>query len=539
MRILSRTLGSQPIKECRTADHLLSTSQLSEELGLWPLLPNVPRKFFWLIDFIVVSLSFILDYRAVRPVFDILASWLGSLTPFVPSFFETLLPLGSKAELPPPSNLLWMVAVFVFAGTSVMGLGGCNSEGARLSRSRILLCSVAAGFVGLTSSTFVVFLFRIKISRLFTVLLALFASFGFGVMRLIVRAYREARLKAGCYCQNAVVVGLRDTVRQFTDQLSQFFQSYQYKIVTGLQIEEYEYGQDQKGKDRSRKAWPELKQDLTRILRKDEVNEVIAIQPTGTPGEWLDAVIGICDQLGTVLRIVPEPFVSSNPINIWAVNPEGFNMLPALTLVPRRSRDLEGMFVKRVVDIVISASLLVALSPLFCIIALAIRLTSRGPVLYPWHVVGQNGKKFVGCKFRTMVLNADELKGKLEELNEMRGPVFKIKDDPRVTPIGRILRKYSLDELPQLYSVLKGDMSLVGPRPVAETELERFEFWQVRKLSVRSGITCLWQVCGRNEINDFSHWVRLDLEYIDEWSLWLDFKILIRTVWVVLKGTGR
>jgi lipopolysaccharide/colanic/teichoic acid biosynthesis glycosyltransferase len=138
-----------------------------------------------------------------------------------------------------------------------------------------------------------------------------------------------------------------------------------------------------------------------------------------------------------------------------------------------------------------------------------------------------------------MVQDADTRKADLWGHNEMAGPVFKMASDPRTTRVGRFLRKYSIDELPQLYSVLKGDMSLVGPRPAFRNELERYELWQKRKLSIRPGITCLWQVNGRNKIHDFDDWVKLDLEYIDNWSLWLDFKILLRTAWVVVAGTGR
>lgn len=144
----------------------------------------------------------------------------------------------------------------------------------------------------------------------------------------------------------------------------------------------------------------------------------------------------------------------------------------------------------------------------------------------------------MGYKFRSMVRDADELKPTLEPYNEMNGPAFKMQKDPRVTPIGRFLRKYSLDELPQLWSVLIGDMSLVGPRPPARSEFEQFEPWQRRKLSVKPGITCLWQINGRNQIRDFAEWARLDLEYIDNRSLWLDIKILVRTALVVLRGTG-
>ncbi len=194
--------------------------------------------------------------------------------------------------------------------------------------------------------------------------------------------------------------------------------------------------------------------------------------------------------------------------------------------------------VKRLCDLVGSAAILVLLTPLLSLVGLLVRLSSPGPVLYPWHVVGKEGRPFTGYKFRTMVANADQLKTQLLAHNEMNGPVFKMRDDPRITSLGRYLRKYSLDELPQLWSVLKGDMSLVGPRPAGPQEWARYEPWQRRRLSVTPGITCLWQVNGRNRISDFNEWVKLDLQYIDNWSLTLDLKILWRTVFVVLRGTG-
>jgi lipopolysaccharide/colanic/teichoic acid biosynthesis glycosyltransferase len=201
--------------------------------------------------------------------------------------------------------------------------------------------------------------------------------------------------------------------------------------------------------------------------------------------------------------------------------------------------DSDALFVKRVFDLVVSGILLVLLSPLFLVVAVVIKITTpKLPVFYPWRVVGQKGVEFTGYKFTTMYPDADERKNDLMDQNEMTGPVFKIKNDPRITPLGRILRKFSINELPQLWSVFKGDMSLVGPRPAFRHELERYEFWHKRKLSVRPGITCLWQVRGRNKISNFDDWVRMDLEYIDNWSLWLDFKILARTAWVVIAGTG-
>jgi lipopolysaccharide/colanic/teichoic acid biosynthesis glycosyltransferase len=194
---------------------------------------------------------------------------------------------------------------------------------------------------------------------------------------------------------------------------------------------------------------------------------------------------------------------------------------------------------KRAFDFVASLFLLVLLSPVFLALALLVKFSSPGPILYCWRVVGKGGHPFVSYKFRSMVANADELKAELEAQNEMKGPVFKLTHDPRITSVGMWMRRYSLDELPQLYSVFKGDMSLVGPRPPLVTEYSRFSDYQKQKLAVKPGITCLWQVRGRNQVRDFDEWVTLDLDYIRNWSLTLDFKILLMTVREVFAGSGK
>jgi len=197
-----------------------------------------------------------------------------------------------------------------------------------------------------------------------------------------------------------------------------------------------------------------------------------------------------------------------------------------------------GQFVKRLFDIVVSGIALVLLLPVFIVLPIVIRMTSSGPGYYRWRVLGQYARPFQGYKFRSMVENADDLKDDMEHLNHMVGPAFKIRNDPRVTRLGRFLRKYSIDELPQLWSVFKGDMSLVGPRPPFPEEYEDFKPWHRAKLVVRPGITCLWQISGRSDIHDFEEWAKLDMEYIREWSLWLDLKILLRTIPVVIRGRG-
>ena len=188
--------------------------------------------------------------------------------------------------------------------------------------------------------------------------------------------------------------------------------------------------------------------------------------------------------------------------------------------------------IKRLIDIICSFMGLLAFSPLFIIIAIIIKFTSKGPVFFSQKRVGKYGREFDMYKFRSMVVNAEELKEKLAAQNEMSGPMFKMKDDPRVTKVGKFIRKTSLDELPQLWNVLKGDMSLVGPRPSLPKEVAQFEDWMHKRLEVKPGLTCYWQVSGRNNI-DFEDWMKLDVKYVEERSLWIDIKLIFKTVGVL------
>ena len=188
--------------------------------------------------------------------------------------------------------------------------------------------------------------------------------------------------------------------------------------------------------------------------------------------------------------------------------------------------------IKRVIDVVCSFVGVLVLSPLFVVIAIIIKFTSKGPVFFSQKRVGRDGKEFKMYKFRSMVVNAEELKEKLASQNEMSGPMFKMKDDPRVTKVGKFIRKTSIDELPQLFNVLKGDMSLVGPRPSLPKEVAQFEDWMYRRLEVKPGLTCYWQVSGRNNI-DFEDWMTLDIKYVDERSTWIDIKLIFKTVFVL------
>lgn len=271
------------------------------------------------------------------------------------------------------------------------------------------------------------------------------------------------------------------------------------------------------------------------VLHKNPVDEVVFAFSFYEYSK-IERLMDICAEEGVHYLLLSDFFNRE----IGEIHSDRIFDIPILYFspIPKQS-SVFYLTVKRFIDIIISLILLIILSPLLLVISIMIKITSKGPIFYRWKVVGKNKKQITSYKFRTMVQNADEMKVSLLKDNEMTGAVFKMKEDPRITKVGKFLRKYSLDELPQLWSVLKGDMSLVGPRPPLRSELPRFGHWQRRKLSVKPGITCLWQINGRNDINDFDEWVKLDLEYIDNWSLWLDFKILIKTIPAVFKGTGK
>ncbi len=277
--------------------------------------------------------------------------------------------------------------------------------------------------------------------------------------------------------------------------------------------------------------------DYNELLLERTIDEIIFVIPLSEI-EHVSDYIHFAEELGVGVRIMPDFQIKKimyNPENA-KISFELFAGVPTISLssVP----NVEGaLLFKSFLDYLGASIGLLLLSPLFLIIALLIKLTSNGPVFFFQERSGLNGRKFQLIKFRTMINNAEDLKVKLVGDNEVDGPVFKIQNDPRITSVGKILRKTSLDELPQFINVLRGEMSLVGPRPPLPAEVIQYETWQRRKLSMKPGLTCIWQVGGRNEI-DFENWMRMDLEYIDNWSILLDFKILLLTVKEVLSAKG-
>jgi exopolysaccharide biosynthesis polyprenyl glycosylphosphotransferase len=272
-------------------------------------------------------------------------------------------------------------------------------------------------------------------------------------------------------------------------------------------------------------------EELPGIIKSRQVDWVVYTLDKGELGLIEDSFI-TCQQMGAKTALLADLFPNVKGRR------HTFEFMDHLMLVYDSAPPPNmSTLLKSLIDRAAAAFGLIVLSPLMMLIALAIKVGSKGPVLFKQERIGLNGRRFTMLKFRTMVPDADKLKASLLNKNEMSGPVFKIKDDPRITRLGRVLRKTSSDELPQLVNVLKGDMSLVGPRPPLAEEVNNFDPWQRRKLSVRPGLTCLWQVRGRNNI-DFQDWMKMDLEYIDNWSLWLDFRILARTIPAVLSGKG-
>ena len=276
-----------------------------------------------------------------------------------------------------------------------------------------------------------------------------------------------------------------------------------------------------------------FRRDEVRALLEDGgVDELILVVDREGLDQFTDTFL-LCEELGVTARVVLNFF----PHSIARMELHEFDGFPLLSFSTTPTNEAL-MFVRRILDVVL-ASILGLAGGLFVMLptAILIKLTSPGPVLFKQKRCGLNGRQFVMYKFRSMVDNAEQLRVELEPLNEMDGPVFKSSHDPRITAIGKIIRRFSIDELPQVFNVLRGDMSLVGPRPPLPQEVARYQRWQRRRLSMKPGMTCLWQISGRNEVS-FEDWMKLDLTYIDNWSLLLDLKILLKTVPVVLLGRG-
>lgn len=441
-----------------------------------------------------------------------LAAELPGLERFASEFSQTLWVDGYNRVL------LGMLPLWAFA------LYYSKSTDFRASRARVAWRFLRAVGIGLAMLVGVSFFFKLTfVSRSFVFI---FGALQFGLLivgRLIAMEVIRRSKRVDDHC--VLVVGMGVEAVRFAEALKER-SSWNNRFLGHVEVP---------GEPRRDNATPVVGKlrELARILDTEVIDEVVFAVPGRSPEDFEDA-LAACDERGVdVLLTVPSAVPSSGHMEI--ANVTGFNM-PLLGL-SRTPTGEARLVAKRALDIAGSLFGIIMLSPVLIFTALWVKLEDRGPILFQQVRAGRNGRKFPMLKFRSMCIDAEKKKEELMHLNEMDGPVFKIKHDPRITRIGRFIRKTSIDELPQLFNVLIGQMSLVGPRPPLPSEVAQYEPWQRRRLSVRPGITGMWQVSGRNEIN-FEEWMQLDLKYIDSWSLWLDVKILAKTVPVVLLHKG-
>jgi exopolysaccharide biosynthesis polyprenyl glycosylphosphotransferase len=381
----------------------------------------------------------------------------------------------------------------------------------------------ASALTGLILST-LAFTLNAPVDRIFPLVLAGSIFAATGMLRLAAYGALGILRRAGSNSRNVLIVGAGPLARGVQDKVLAHPQ-WGLRIVAFLDEGESDFVPAVPG-EKIHKFM-----DLPMLLRNEHIDEVLVACPRAMIGS-LAPVVRECSLIGVPLTLLSDLFGDVLP----PPKVGRFDSHSTLRFAPVHHNEV-ALAAKRGMDIAGALLGLTLTAPLVGLAALAIRLGSSGPVFFKQLRSGQNGRPFEMLKLRTMVQDAEERKLELMGLNEMDGPVFKIAVDPRVTPVGRILRKWSIDELPQFWNVLVGEMSLVGPRPPTPGEVVQYEGSERRRLSMRPGLTCIWQVSGRNEIS-FAGWMKLDLEYIDTWSLWRDIKILLATIPTVLSGRG-
>jgi exopolysaccharide biosynthesis polyprenyl glycosylphosphotransferase len=469
----------------------------------------------FLLDLALVAIAFLLAFS--------LRSWL--LPRALPQAFPArLYPLTDYLPLLPPALALWGVLLLL-------------SGRYRSQRTVPLLDEAWAilrvGTGGTILFALVLFIFRIdvrllgndQVSRAWVLLFGVFATLLLLCEKLFLRVSSRYVRSRGFNYRTVLIVGTNPAALKIADSIhSHRFWGYR---ILGFVINGHPPEQ----------SWPgrypilgEIKH-IPHIIESNVVDDVIFAVSRRDLDRLEDLFLSLQEQ-GIRTRFAVNLF----PHTQARVELEELDGIPLLSFATGPTSQLLLM-TKRGLDVALSALLLLLGLPVVAVIATLIKITSHGDVLFRQTRCGLNGRIFTLYKFRTMVEDAELRRQDLEHLNEMNGPVFKLRSDPRVTAFGRLLRRFSLDELPQLWNVLRGDMSLVGPRPPIPEEVARYQRWQRRRLSMKPGLTCLWQVSGRNQI-DFDQWMQLDLEYIDSWSPLLDLKILLRTIPAVLSGRG-
>jgi exopolysaccharide biosynthesis polyprenyl glycosylphosphotransferase len=386
--------------------------------------------------------------------------------------------------------------------------------------------SLASFWLMIVSAVFTVRSFNILNVLIFFVVVTAIGVFS----RLFLRVVLLSARRSGYNYRYLLVVGANDRASQIAVQIEDK-PELGYKIV-GFVAESPEAMEAWEKHERPDWKVPGLLDNLRDILIANRVDEIIVCLPMDARFSDIALIVRHARDLGIVVRLMPD---LSDGTLLRNLHVEEFENEYVVTLF--REQLLMQLLVKRVLDTALSIAVLIILLPVMAVVALLIKLTSPGPVLFVQNRVGMNQRQFKLYKFRSMVADAEARKLQLAHLNERDGPAFKIENDPRITRIGRFIRKTSIDELPQLFNVLSGEMSLVGPRPPLPEEVKKYEWLFRKRLSVKPGITCIWQISGRNNVS-FDRWMQMDHEYIENWSIWLDLQILFKTIPAVLFSRG-
>jgi exopolysaccharide biosynthesis polyprenyl glycosylphosphotransferase len=426
-----------------------------------------------------------------------------------------LLVLDSLTEIPTFEHFLWMMAVIMPFGPFLLELQGYYAHPLEKTVWKSLQQIARAGiWLGLILGGAVIFLRLSVPSRSVLILFCLAAPVALVFKERIYAWQRLMRLKQGETGERIIMAGEQERMREIVRTLS-VAQRLEVRIVERVDLEVSDVS------------------ELVSAIHRHSVGRVI-LAFSRLEMEKVQRAIEACEVEGV------EAWLSADFIRTSVARPTYESLGGRPMLVFRATPDLSwALLVKGAIDRIGAFIGLVVLSPVFIAIAIAVRVSSPGPAIFRQRRAGIHGRPFTMWKFRTMQVDAEQRHAELRAQNEMSGPVFKVQNDPRITRIGRLLRKTSLDELPQLVNVLLGDMSLVGPRPLPLYEVESFQSASHRRrLSMKPGLTCLWQIRGRNNVRNFEDWVKMDLEYIDNWSLLLDLKILLKTIPAVLLGAG-
>lgn len=477
--------------------------------------------------------AFLSNVAQVIDAFSIVVSFVFSY--FISVFVRDYFDLGAMAYATSPDwqGLLYFVqknAIIITSSVPAwlffLSMHGAYKEIRTRSLPREIVIIIKSGVLATIAVGSIIFLFKLTLtSRLFIAINMIVTLGTLTVAKILLNDFFDHMHKKGYNQVNLLIVGTGKRAREFIKVVKNHA-NWGLNIVGLIDDEHGMYGKDIEGF----RVLGRL-QDIPFILHRIVVDRVIFVVPRLWLNRIDDAILA-CEREGISTSISMDLY----NLRIAKVRQTDFSGFPLLEFETFSAKQWQ-LFLKRSIDIALSVVLLIVFSPLILAAVMAIKATSNGPVLFTQTRSGMNGRKFKLYKFRTMIVGAEVKRRELEKMNEMDGPVFKIKKDPRITAVGRMLRKLSIDEIPQLFNILKGDMSIVGPRPPLPVEVELYKMWQRRRLSLKPGLTCIWQVSGRNRIQ-FEKWMEMDLEYIDQWSLWLDTKILVRTVFVVLFGYG-